>query len=373
MASPGRSKGLDGSTPREGGLRATLRKPEVELIAPPPTAFAAIGAHEIFGELESVRYVIETLDMCPGAPTMWAGYGFSAKTVSAQAAAIAIAGGLGRVWGCYAAPRGRVLHIDYEQGSRLTRQRYQRLAMPHLLGSDDLQGHLALSTMPTTYLDDASAESELAKTADGYDLVLIDSLRAAAPSLDENSSDVRRVLDMLGRVSERTGAAVLVIHHARKPNQNAVGGAKMAIRGSGALFDACASVLVFEAADKNQPIRVTHEKARTSGTLADDFELEVTDVPDGANPRAGLIVAATSACRASQQSGNQRVDEMKERVRAHLREHGEASGRKPLRARLNVNRDVLYAALDEMEASGEVENVGTKQRPRLRLAEVASE
>jgi hypothetical protein len=56
-----------------------------------------------------------------------AGYGFTGKTIAAQALALAIASG-GRVWDMFAARSGRVLHLDYEQGQRLTNERYQRLA-----------------------------------------------------------------------------------------------------------------------------------------------------------------------------------------------------------------------------------------------------
>lgn len=256
--------------------------------------FPVIDASGIFAPLEPIQYVIRGIDLCPGAPAMWAGYGYSAKTLTAQSAALAIAGNVGKAWGCFDVPQGRVLHLDYEQGSRLTRERYQRLALPMMLGPADLGDRLALSTMPPMYLDNPKAEKELEQTVKGYTLVIIDSLRAACPTMDENSSDARRVLDMLSRVSERTGATFIVIHHARKPNVTQAGGAKMAIRGSGALYDACGSVLIFEA-EKGQPIRISHEKARTSGILCGDFEIEVTDIPDGANPRAGLLVTASGA------------------------------------------------------------------------------
>ena len=253
---------------------------------------------DIFARLEPISYIIEAIDLCPGAPAMWAGYGFSAKTVSAQAAAIVVAstkaGEHGRVWDCFAAPKGKVLHLDYEQGSRLTRERYQRLAATRMLTPDEVAPWLTLVCMPSVYLDEPRAEAELAKLVDGYQLVIVDSFRAATPTLDENSSDIRRVLDMMSRVSERTRCTFLVIHHARKPKQDAPGGAKMAIRGSGALFDACSSVLVFEA-EKGKPTRVSQEKARTSGVLAADFLLTVSDVEVDGQARGGLLVTAEAA------------------------------------------------------------------------------
>jgi hypothetical protein len=122
--------------------------------------------------------------------------------------------------------RSSVLHVDYEQGSRLTRERYQRLARCMGLPPEALDDPLGLMAMPGPYLDQTSAEDALVKACDGCDRVTIDCLRAAAPSIEENSSDFRRPPDLLTRVSERIGCAALVIHHARNPNRENQGGAK---------------------------------------------------------------------------------------------------------------------------------------------------
>src|SRR5690349_18967599 len=92
---------------------------------PPPTSrprkstWDVLDVAGIFAPLEPVNYLIEPLDLCPGAPALVAGYGFSGKTVALQSAAVSIASGQ-LVWGTFKARRGRALHIDYEQGSRLT-------------------------------------------------------------------------------------------------------------------------------------------------------------------------------------------------------------------------------------------------------------
>lgn len=346
----------------------------LELTGSNDGSFVPLDADAIFAPLEPIEYIIQAIDLCPGAPAMWAGYGYSGKTAAAQSAALSIAANQGRVWGCFRAAHGRVLHLDYEQGSRLTRERYQRLAVPMMVGPDDIRGKLELVTMPTRYLDQPQAEGELARVADGWDLVIIDSLRAAAPTVDENSSDVRRTLDMLSRVSERTGSAFVVIHHARKPNQTQVGGAKMAIRGSGALFDACSSVLIFEG-EKGQPIRVTHEKARTSGTLTDDFELVISDVPDGINPRAGLLVAGSAALSreavADELSKAKRVERMG-RLTAELRDlfrrEPDQAGADSIAAKLGRKAADVRVALKLLIESGEVEPVGKTQDKRHRWA-----
>lgn len=266
----------------------------VEIRGAEENPFPIIDSAGIFAPLEPVNYIIRAIDLCPGAPGLWAGYGFSKKTITAQAAALDIAAGTGKVLGCFASTTGRVLHLDYEQGSRLTRERYQRLGFARMIGPSDLGDRLSLVSMPRRYLEHPAAEAELCRLVDGYSLVIADSLTAACPTIEQNASEARRPLDMTTRVSEKTGAAFLWIHHARKPSLNQAGGLKMAIRGSGAIFDACGSVLVFEG-ERDQPARVSHEKARSSGVLTEDFEVDVADIPDGANPRAGVLVTATAA------------------------------------------------------------------------------
>jgi hypothetical protein len=310
---------------------------------PPDRGFQLIEVDDIFAPLPPTNWLVQGIDLCPGAPALVAGYGFSGKTVAMQQLAVDIATG-GRVLGCFACRKGRVVHIDYEQGSRLTRKRYQRIAAAAMLAPQDFGRNLALQSMPLVYLDTVGAEEALVRIADGSALLIIDSLRAAAPSVDENSSEVRRGLDCLNRVSERTECSVIVIHHARKPQQNSTGGAKMAIRGSGAIFDACSSVLVFESSGKDDPVRVSHEKARESGKTGDDLELTIEDIDVDGCPTGGLRVSASAApSRDDIDEGRKRAraDEQDERVFEAVMRDPWRSGRS-LAAELHLNqaRDV---------------------------------
>ncbi len=328
-----------------------------------PKAWPALDAPGIFAPLEPINYIIRGLDLCPGAPAMVAGYGFSGKTVALQSAALAIATGE-RVWGTYEAKRGRVLHVDYEQGQRLTRERYQRLALALSVGPSDIEDRLTLVSMPQIYLDGVSVE-QLVKLFGGYDLVIIDSLRAACPTLEENDSSIRCVLDNLTRASEQTGCTVVVIHHARKPQQNSSGGPKMAIRGSGALFDACSSVLVFDA-EKGGPTRVSHEKARNSGRLTEDFEIRISDLDDDADV-AGLVVEASAAPDRAVAADAREVASRKarmgavvEEVRAYMREAGEVrGGQGPIATKLGRKKADVGEALAVLVDSGEITQAGS--------------
>jgi hypothetical protein len=316
----------------------------------------------IFAPLPPVRFLCQPLDIAPGAPVLAAGYGFSGKTLSVQDAALAVASGTS-MWGRFPVRAGRVLHLDYEQGAHLTSLRYQRLARARGIDPRELGGRLVLAPMPSWYLD-SDPKSELARIADGFDLVLVDSFRAGSPLTDENASEARIPLDRLTRLSEKIGATFVVVHHARKPTRDAPGGDQMAIRGSGALFDACGSVLVFSA-ERGEPTAVTHRKARITGRTHPDFRLWVEDVEVDGDPTAGLRVSVLDAPTApAKETPSDRYGALKRRVLELVRDAGTVvGGVNALRAQLGCRKDDLCAAVDELEAAGILQRGGTAKKP----------
>jgi hypothetical protein len=262
---------------------------------------------------------------------------------------------------------GRALHLDYEQGGHLSRMRYQRLAAARGIDPQRLQGKLALATFPTRYLDDPRAYDALAPLCEGRDLVIVDSFRAAAPRTDENSSEARVPLDRLARISEATGVSAVVVHHARKPTRDAQGGARMSVRGSGALYDACASVLVF-GSSKGEPIRVSHEKERIAGRLHADFRLVVEDVEVEGNPLAGLRVSRPAGETAAAAQGNGAFVELQEKIMALVREVGVVAGTRAVRARLGGRYEDVSAAVGELVLAGVLKRGGTYHEPTLAAA-----
>lgn len=262
----------------------------VPLERPPLSAdWNLLDVTELSKVLPPVPWICEPLGLAPGAISLVAGYGYSRKTMAMQSLGLSVAAGRS-IWGLYSARRGPFVHLDYEQGRRLTQERYQRLARGMGFELADLPaGALRVGCMPRLYLDAKETFDDLVRLVEGAAFVLVDSLRAAFPHADENSSEVRSYLDVLSRVSERTGAAFAVIHHARKPQQGNDSGATFAIRGSSALFDACQSVYVF-VGEKDTPTTVHHQKDRIRGACLDDFGLDGEDVADNGNPRWGLRV-----------------------------------------------------------------------------------
>lgn len=332
----------------------------------PKAAIDVLDGPQIAAALPELEYLIREIGMVAGAsaPDMIAGYGFSGKTVAAQSLLVSLASGHA-IWGVYGGgkPR-RVLHIDLEQGARLTRRRYQRIALAMRVDLPELGDDIALAAMPGLQLCDAHVPSWRALMG-GRDLILVDSLRAATRGQDENSSEIRGGLDMLGGLSEETGCHVLLLHHARKPTEGSAGGA-YSIRGSGAIFDGLDSAYVFTAA-KGEATAVQHARARSHGELLADFALVISDVEIEGDPRAGLRVqvhgseliaqqredSAQIARKAQSSRDASRVD--------HALQRAPGLGTKELRVAARLSGDRLVAALLELGPAVEVrEEVSAK-------------
>lgn len=264
-------------------------------------------------------YLIRELGLTAGAgaPHLVAGYGFSGKTLAVHALGLMLAAD-GAVWGVYVAqprrPR-RVLLVDLEQGRRLTLRRLQRLARAQGVDIASLGDALAVAVMPALTLDAAHLDAWHA-LMEGRDVIVIDSLRAATPGQDENSSEIREALDMLGSLSEKTGCRAIVIHHSRKPTEND-SGARYSVRGSSALFDACDAAYVFSA-EKDEPIRVECVKAREHGELVEPIALVISDVEQDGDPRAGLAVSVHGVELVAQQHAARRANAERAQVAADV-------------------------------------------------------
>jgi hypothetical protein len=242
--------------------------------------------HVIYGaEIARPRppkaWLCEALRIAPGAVTIFGGAGFGGKTLALQSLALSVASGL-PLWGQFDVRQGKVLHLDWEQ-DELTVTRYQRLARDMHVDLEDLADLLGTSLLPEAYLDDNDGERALAHLCHGVTLLIIDAFRGAFPTANENDSGVRRWLDMLHRVSKKTGTTIIVIAHSRKMNADV--DVRSSLRGSGALFDAAATVYQLDGSP-NKPTQVHNTKERHTGKLRESFGLRFVDV-QGLGPEEG--------------------------------------------------------------------------------------
>ncbi len=235
---------------------------------------------QVAAPLPAVKWTLEELGIAPGAVTIIGGAGGGGKTMALQAMLVAIASGR-RVWGKFPIEQGRAIHIDYEQGDRITRERYQRIA--NAMGVDLASlppESFGLATLPRfTMKADQATEDTIVRVCAGARVAIIDAFRGAFPEARENDSDVRKHLDMLQHASERTGCTMIVIAHSRKASEDK--DVRSALRGSSALFDSAQTVYMLDG-ESGKPTRVHNTKDRVlggiNGKLRETFGIRIEDV-----------------------------------------------------------------------------------------------
>ena len=309
------------------------------------------------------------LRLARGSITIVGGYGYSRKTLYCQALALAVASGT-KALGVFATDQHPALHIDYEQGRRITRPRYQRLARAE--GIDLRASLLSVVTFPRFKLSSLDARDTLRRLLEESKakLVVIDSLRASVVGVEENSSEIREHIDLVGQELKRVDAAGVIIHHARKPTEGKPGG-RYSLRGSGAIFDACDGVFIFSG-EKGQPTTVEHEKDRLVGTELPSFGLDTEDVSNGTDPRWGLRVVHKEAEQMRRTDEAARVNVANadrqaraKAVEAYLRGLPEGTWRgtrSDLAKRVGARKTDALATIGDLVSTGLVEEVVSGRR-----------
>lgn len=317
---------------------------------------------DILAPVPPVPWVVPGLHLAPGRPCIVAGYGASAKTLSCQAMAVAAAAGI-PVWGHFEPARAlRIRHVDSEQGDGATRRRYRRLAYALGVGHEHLGDRLQMVSFPGIYLSGKGAEAAWKRVADGADIIILDSLRALTPGVDENSSEMRRHLDPLTRISEATGAVFVIIHHAGKTPSDpsaAKREGRQQLRGSSGIFDAAGSVFLLKGAG-NEPKKMEQVKAPADaeGGALDPFWLTVEDITDGSNDRAGVRVLyhAENPSADVAAAPLAKIDRLREQIVAVIQERPGISGNM-LRQSVGGRVAAVLETLSEMVNEGKIKRI----------------
>jgi DnaB-like helicase N terminal domain/AAA domain len=247
-----------------------------------PTANIVLSTEDLFKPLSEPNWLVPVLGIAPGAPTMIAGYGWSGKSLMAQSIAVAVATG-SLLWNQFTTRKGRVLHLDFEQGTYLTSDRYQRIAYGKQLKKEDFESRLEAIAIPDFNFAGSNCRDILCRFGENRDLVIIDSLRASTHGLDENQSEISKPLVASLHASEKTGCVFTFIHHETK-NGSTDGDARKKPRGHGSIFDASGCQIAMEAPQEfDDPIIVRNTKARALRNKGfRPFNFYIDDFEDGA-------------------------------------------------------------------------------------------
>lgn len=229
--------------PKEAAERKAIEEPRPGVLRPVPEKgptkplIATLSAEEVFtAPLKAPRWVIPGLEIGPGRPTLLTGYSYSLKSLLGFLLALGVASGTS-IWGDTEVRRCRVLILDYESGDVVLRMR--RLALALGIDTAELARNdwLRVAVTPHRFLDEATAEAWLRTVSAGFGLVLVDTLRQAAPNADEDRSAMGVTLAVPTRVSASLGTAFVLVAHSGKESKDGSGDSRQsAARGSSAIY-----------------------------------------------------------------------------------------------------------------------------------------
>ncbi|HSY20677.1 MAG TPA: DnaB-like helicase N-terminal domain-containing protein [Polyangiaceae bacterium] len=225
-------------------------------------------AGDLAAPLPTKNWTSRDLTIIAGRPSVLAGRGGTRKGWLAMALQICGAADV-TLFGRVRMRTGlRSLYADYEQTPTPTAERYQLLAHGYEIDLAGLENRLGYvwkpipTWAPRSERSREKARDALSRMVEGIDLVVVDSVRASAQGVEENSNAASMPLELATEVSTLTGTTFLFLDHAGKPPaDNAVRGRKDAQRGHSSKLDASQTLFVFSC-EKGEPTLVTCERSQ---------------------------------------------------------------------------------------------------------------
>ena len=165
------------------------------------------------------------------------------------------------------------------------------------------------------------------------DALVIDSLRRAAPGLEENdSAAVSRILSPLRALTAASSRTIVLVHHARKRIGDNPTDAGQMVRGSGDLLASADTLLYLRA--KEAGIFTLEQGKSRRGVAHESIQVRI----DSDDDRLDLVNEGAVA------HADDRLEAMLERIIGVLREHGSPLERQVIALRLGAgNRDGTFA------------------------------
>lgn len=181
-------------------------------------------------------YMIDEFCLEPGQVCRIIGSGFSGKT-NAMLDLVLAAATNGKWLGKFQVKmdtKKKAMFIALEGSKKRLMKRANRIGTARGIKYDEIFDRLVLKHKPNLRLEHVELYSEYVNTLSAawkdFGLIVIDNQRTLAPSVKENESDGRWILDVLSDVSERIGAVIIVLHHTGKDESRE--------RGSSGFWDA---------------------------------------------------------------------------------------------------------------------------------------
>jgi len=214
------------------------------------------------------EYVVDRLF---GLPSLNIVYGAPGTMKSLLLADLAVSVSIGRAWlppmphdqvKPIATKACSVLWLDFDNGERRTANRFAAFARAYHAPEDAPLRYLAMPSAPFDATKTGSVVEmvDLIKTLDAH-FVVIDNLLTVSGGKDENAPEIGVAMINLRLLSERTDAAVVVIHHARKQS-GFRGGLGDDLRGHSSIRGAIDLGLLVEREEGSDIVTVKSTKTR---------------------------------------------------------------------------------------------------------------
>jgi len=325
----------------------------------PPARFALVPTDELFAPVEPVDWLVDGA-IAPGTVALLGGYGSSGKTWLGIDLAVSVAAGV--PWlGRFEAKRGGAIFLDWESGKREMRRRIQAVA--HGRSLDGRIEGLDVACFSPPYLDDGASFAEAIRdVAPGHKLVIVDSLRAACPSIEENDSAARKPLDAAKALAEELGIAFLILVHSKKTSGAVTKlDPREALRGSSAIYDAADSVFLANYV-KGEPLHLDQTKARL-GKALDPFDVTIEDNVAG----TAVLVKAQEPERDEAEAPDAAFTARKGEILDFIGHNPGIAGAGAIAERMRVRATTVRQAVAELLEEGKVRDSGTvrPRRPKL--------
>jgi predicted transcriptional regulator len=218
--------------------------------------------------LPDMKWICKDLGICPGPITILSSYINSGKTLFADDLAISVANGIPLFGEIPIQESGKVVHIDFEAGELLSKIYYWRLLNGHGLKSFNNINYIK----PEWKLDQQEAKDNLLNILKGAKLCIIDCLSAGIPNTNQNEESARAPIDMLNDVSEKTGCAIVLLHH--EPKQTDKNDPLRSVKGSGAIIAACSNSLHIKRDFGSSIATISRGKTRFGRPFSVSYEKE---------------------------------------------------------------------------------------------------
>ena len=336
-----------------------------------PAQWNILTADEFFKPPPEQKFAIPYLGIGPGPVFGIVGQWYTGKTLATLSMGLAYVFGK-LLWGQFPVPQGTWDHLDHEQGALATKERVRRLARGMGITDAGLRdaiesGRMRLSIYPEVNLTTEAALTHYRKFMEGRDLVTADSLRPMIGNVDENSSQVRSLINVLSRASDAEACASVLLHHAGKTPLEGKKSRKEIPRGSSGIIDEFQGYIVMTKNKEDALAKVSHEKDRALGMTVQDFGLRIEDVCEphdendvdapSANPKWGLKV--THVSEEDMKSDTSGITENAQRIRLYLASNPVFEGsQEALRDTLEMGTVPFRVAFAHLRTHHEVEMTG---------------